>query len=57
MQHDPGNGGVEALDGYRGISPSGKRIGEVVQASDTDGCAWIDVPPQPEIGLNSGDLE
>ena len=36
MQHDPGNGGVEALDGYRVITPSGKLIGEVVRGSETE---------------------
>jgi len=30
------NDGVEALDGYRIITPSGKLIGEVVRASETE---------------------
>jgi hypothetical protein len=36
VQHDPGNRGVEALGGYRVITPSGKLIGEVVRASETE---------------------
>jgi len=36
VQLDPENGGVEALDGYRVITPSGKLIGEVVRASETE---------------------